>query len=80
MALIKKIKLPNDEPRDIGALSSNITYDGESGSATSLNTKLQTIPSVSANSSIVTGTPIGTITINGITTTFYLPIYDGTVV
>ena len=31
MALIKKIKLPNNQVRDIGALSSNIIYDGDTG-------------------------------------------------
>ena len=29
MALIKKIKLPNNQVSDIEALSSNIIYDGE---------------------------------------------------
>lgn len=40
MSLIKKIKLPNEDPRDIGALSSNITYDGDAGSTMSLNQKI----------------------------------------
>lgn len=43
MALIKKIKLPNEDPRDIGALSSNIVYDGDSGSTTTLNNKITSI-------------------------------------
>lgn len=45
MSLIKKIKLPNEDPRDIGALSSNITYDGDAGSTMSLNQKIQSISS-----------------------------------
>ena len=46
MSLIKKIKLPNEDPRDIGALSSNITYDGDVGSTISLNLKLQEFMSI----------------------------------
>ena len=43
MALIKKIKLPNEDPRDIGALSSNIVYDGDVGNTMSLNNKITSI-------------------------------------
>lgn len=43
MSLIKKIKLPNEEPRDIGALSSNVIYDGDAGVTTTLNDKIQSI-------------------------------------
>lgn len=81
MAIIRKIKLPDEQnPIHIGALSSNIIYDGVGGETSNLNTKLQSIPSISANSSIASGVAIGTITINGITTTFFVPTYDGTVV
>ncbi len=44
MAIIKKIKLPNEATaRDIGALSSNIIYDGDAGATTALNSKIQSI-------------------------------------
>ena len=43
MAIVNKIKLPNSETRDIGALSSNITYNGDSGITTTLNDKIQSI-------------------------------------
>lgn len=58
MAVIKKIKLPNEDPRDIGALSSNIVYDGDAGSTTTLNNKIssivQAIPAVPTNVSYFT--------------------------
>lgn len=41
---IRKIKLPGEqEPRDIGANSSNIIYDGDQGVTTTLNNKIQSI-------------------------------------
>lgn len=41
MAIIKKIKLPNEATaRDIGANSSNIIYDGDAGATTTLNEKI----------------------------------------
>lgn len=44
MAVIKKIKLPDEATaRDIGALSSNIIYDGDTGVTTTLNSKIQSI-------------------------------------
>lgn len=44
MAIIKKIKLPNEATaRDIGANSSNIIYDGDAGTTTTLNEKIQSI-------------------------------------
>lgn len=44
MAIIKKIKLPNEaNARDIGALSSNVIYDGDAGTTTTLNEKIQSI-------------------------------------
>lgn len=44
MAIIKKIKLPNEATaRDIGANSSNIIYDGDAGATTTLNEKIQSI-------------------------------------
>ena len=44
MAIIKKIKLPNEvTARDIGANSSNIIYDGDAGATTTLNEKIQSI-------------------------------------
>lgn len=44
MAIIKKIKLPNEATaRDIGANSSNIIYDGDAGTTTTLNSKIQSI-------------------------------------
>ena len=44
MAIIRKIKLPGEqEPRDIGTISSNVIYDGDSGVTTTLNEKIQSI-------------------------------------
>lgn len=44
MAIIKKIKLPNEATaRDIGALSSNVIYDGDAGSTATLNSKISSI-------------------------------------
>lgn len=44
MAVIRKIKLPNEaSARDIGALSSNVIYDGDTGVPTTLNDKIQSI-------------------------------------
>lgn len=44
MAVIRKIKLPSEAAaRDIGALSSNVIYDGDSGVTTTLNDKIQSI-------------------------------------
>ena len=44
MAIIRKIKLPGETtPRDIGALSSSVIYDGDSGATTTLNEKIQSI-------------------------------------
>ena len=44
MAVIRKIKLPNEaSARDIGALSSNVIYDGDAGVTTTLNDKIQSI-------------------------------------
>ena len=40
MAVIKKIKLPDEQIRDIGAYSSNIVYDGDAGVTTTLNQKI----------------------------------------
>lgn len=43
MAVIKKIKLPDEQVRDIGAYSSNIIYDGDVGATTTLNQKIASI-------------------------------------
>lgn len=44
MPLIKKIKLPGEDlARDIGAMSSNIVYDGDVGITTTLNQKIASI-------------------------------------
>ena len=44
MAVIKKIKIPGETlPRDIGVNSSNVVYDGDSGTTTTLNSKIQSI-------------------------------------
>lgn len=44
MAVIRKIKLPHEvAARDIGALSSNIIYDGGAGVTTTLNATIQNI-------------------------------------
>ena len=44
MAVIRKIKLPSEAAaRDIGALSSNVIYDGDAGVTTTLNDKIQSI-------------------------------------
>ena len=51
MAIVNKIKLPNSETRDIGALSSNIIYNGDSGITTTLNDKIQSIMTGLANKS-----------------------------
>lgn len=51
MAIVNKIKLPNSETRDIGALSSNIIYNGDSGITTTLNDKIQSIVTSLANKS-----------------------------
>lgn len=46
MAVIRKIKLPSEAAaRDVGALSSNVIYDGDSGVTTTLNQKIQSISS-----------------------------------
>lgn len=45
MAIIKKIKLPNNEVKDIGALSSNIIYDGVTPTIT-LNQKISSMEQI----------------------------------
>ena len=43
MAIINKIKLPNEAPRDIGAYSSNITYDADQQNLIGLNEKIESM-------------------------------------
>lgn len=63
MSLIKKIKLPNEDPRDIGALSSNITYNADQENPIGLNEKIE---SVDAQLATKAGITVATTTTAGL--------------